>query len=115
MDKQALFTEQYWRSFVLSDEELEHLHDLILERGIPQTTPALVYEVVERCCRAEVETTKSEAAQRRVIPYDPRKTFQEGQRLLFARFGIACVTETWLRAETGGTSKEWCRVHSDNN
>ena len=94
-DKQAPLTEEYWRSFALSDEELEHLHDLILGRGIPQMTTALVYEVVERCCQAQAETAKAEAVRQQVVPYDPRETFQEGQRLLFARFGIARVTETW--------------------
>ena len=88
-------TEEYWRSFALSDEELEHLHDLIVEAGIPQTTAFFVYEVVEQRCRAEAEVAKAEVVRQRVIPYDPRETFREGQRLLFKRLGIACIIEAW--------------------
>jgi len=95
LDKQAPLTEEYWRSFVLSDEEIEHLHDLIVEEGIPQTTAFLVYEVVERRCQAEAKAARAEIVPQRVVPYDPRETFRKGQRLLFRRLGIACVTETW--------------------
>jgi len=95
LDKQAPLPEEYWRSFVLSDDEIEHLHDLIIEKGIPQTTAFLVYEVVEQCCQAEARAARAEIVPQRVVPYNPRETFRKGQRLLFKRLGIACVTETW--------------------
>lgn len=95
LDKQILLTEEYWRSFALSDEELEHLHDLIIGKGIPQTTTFLAYEVIERRCQAEAKAVKTEITGERVIPYHPRETFEKGQRLKFKRLGIARVVETW--------------------
>ena len=91
----AFLTEAYWKAFTLTDEELKHLYGLILKDGMPQTTNYLVYEVVERRCQAEAEATQEECARQRVVPYDPRETFREGQRLLFTKFGIARVTATW--------------------
>jgi hypothetical protein len=31
-----ILTEEYWRSFALTAEELDYLHQLILDAGIPE-------------------------------------------------------------------------------
>jgi Ser/Thr protein kinase RdoA (MazF antagonist) len=54
VNRQAkVLTKGYWRSFALSDEELDYLHQLILDAGIPQTEAFLAYDLVARRCEQE--------------------------------------------------------------
>ena len=45
-----ILTEEYWRSFALTAEELDYLHQLVLDASIPQTEAFLAYDLVERRC-----------------------------------------------------------------
>ena len=112
LDKQILLTAEYWRSFVLSDEEIEHFHDLIVEEGIPQTTAFIAYELVEQRCGTEMERVEREQVQL----YCPRAAFEIGQRVKTQSHGIGQVTRItegksthwgqyqtiWLKPESGG-------------
>ena len=75
----TVLTEEYWRSFALSDEELDYLHQLILDAGIPQTTAFLAYSLVERRCEQE-EAYAEEAVE--LLPYDPRQAYKVGQEIV---------------------------------
>ncbi|MBC8446827.1 MAG: Eco57I restriction-modification methylase domain-containing protein [Chloroflexi bacterium] len=80
LDRQALLTEEYWRSFALTAAELDHLHQFILDAGIPQTAAFLAYDLVERRCRQEEACIAEGAVE--VWPYDPRLQFDVGQRIV---------------------------------
>jgi ubiquinone/menaquinone biosynthesis C-methylase UbiE len=75
-----ILTEEYWRSFALTAEELDHLHRLILDVDIPQTEAFLAYDLVERRCEQEEGCVEEEAVE--VLPYDPRQEYKVGQEIV---------------------------------
>jgi hypothetical protein len=75
-----ILTEEYWRSFALTAEELDYLHQLIFDAGIPQTEAFLAYDLVERRCEQEEAYVEEEAVE--VLPYDPRQEYRIGQEIV---------------------------------
>jgi len=75
-----ILTEEYWRSFALTAEELDYLHQLILDAGIPQTEAFLAYDLVERRCEQEEACVEEGAPE--VLPYDPRQEYKVGQKIV---------------------------------
>jgi precorrin-6B methylase 2 len=75
-----VLTEEYWRSFALTAEELDYLHQLVLDAGIPQTEAFLAYDLVERRCEQEEAGVEEEAVE--VLPYDPRQAYKVGQEIV---------------------------------
>jgi hypothetical protein len=97
--------EEYWRSFALTAEELDYLHQFILKEGIPQTTAFLAYDLVERRCEQEEACVEEEAVE--VLPYDPRHDYRVGQQIVVkVQRGLEIV---YMQGTVTGKRDLWMR------
>lgn len=72
----------YWKSFRVSDEELEFIFNILLEQEKPLTTDEIAEELVHaRLARLEREAKA--AAENEHPTYRPEDSYQEGQKLVF--------------------------------
>lgn len=79
---QSLPFDAYWKSFRVSDEELEFIFNILLEKEKPLTTDEIAEELVEaRLARLEKE---AQAATEHEHPsYRPQESYEPGQMLVF--------------------------------
>ena len=98
-----ILTEEYWRSFALTAEELDYLHQLILNAGIPQTEAFLAYDFVERRCKQEEVCVEEEAVE--VLPYDPRQEYKVGQEIVVKDYRKREIV--YLRGTVTGKRDLW--------
>jgi hypothetical protein len=89
-------TAEYWQEdLVIDDQDLEHLYDLILEGGVPQTLDQLALALIEWRCRNEEAIIKAELEKGE--PYRPKDSHQVGQQIVFPALGYALATVTGVR------------------
>jgi hypothetical protein len=89
-------TAEYWQEdLVIDDQDLEHLYDLLLEIGVPQTLDQLAPALVEWRCRSEEATIKAELEKGE--PYRPGDSYKVGQQIVFPALGYALATVTEIR------------------
>ncbi len=78
--------ESYWTEFEVTDNDLEFIFNLLLEREVPLTSRQMTEALVERrleLIRQAAEAAKEPEAER----YTPAESYQVGQRLLFRKLG----------------------------
>lgn len=82
---QTLPFDAYWRSFRVSDEELEFIFNILLEKEKPLTTDEIAEELVDaRLSRLEREAQS--AAEHEHPSYRPQEKYEPGQMLVFPSF-----------------------------
>jgi hypothetical protein len=74
-------TAEYWQSFSLTQDDVDHLHNLLLDAEQPVTTGDLALAVVTERCRQEETVLRAELM--RGALYQPRKKFNVGERIIF--------------------------------
>jgi hypothetical protein len=74
--------EAYWNEFEATDEDLEFIYNLLLEREVPLTTAEMAAELVPyRIQRIEEDAKK--AAETEHVAYIPAASYEVGQVLVF--------------------------------
>ncbi len=78
----------YWQEqFSITDKDVAHLYDLILEGGKPVSTADLSQVLIERHCRQEEELIAAELSRGAV--YQPGEVYGVGQQIIFPTFDYA--------------------------
>jgi len=90
---QPIETVEFWQEeFEVSDEDLEFLYEKFIEDEVPRTTDDLVRYVIERQTR-QAQRARQAQAQSEGTVYQPKETYQVGQRLIFIALGDAVAGE----------------------
>lgn len=79
--------ESYWASFSLRDKDVERLYGYVLERGEPIHTSELARVIIAARIKEEQERRARLSA--RAVLYQPKLSYQVGQRLIFSALGDA--------------------------
>ena len=75
-------TAAFWRDqFELTQEDLDFVHELVLDAGSPLTSDQLALRVIEEYQRRETSRMESELAKGKI--YRPDKPYEVGQTLVF--------------------------------
>ncbi len=88
-------TAAFWRDqFELTQDDLDFIHDLVLDADSPLTTDQLSLRLVEEYQRRETRRMESELAKGKI--YQPDKSYEVGQTLVFPAmdFAVAEVVAT---------------------
>lgn len=114
--------ESYWTEFEVTDEDVDFIDNLLLEREVPLTSAEMTEALVRRrliLLKEEAERAKEPEAQ----SYLPANSYQEGERLLFrsldGRIGVVSGVRAGsnpeldpfeviqVKFDDGGESKEF--------
>ncbi|MEM6283313.1 MAG: hypothetical protein AAF787_14055, partial [Chloroflexota bacterium] len=87
--------EQWIQDFAVTDDDIEYLNTLLLERETPMNTRTLASLLVERHLNAEAEKLAERFAN--ALPYDPANEYEIGQRVVFSQFDYAIAEITSIR------------------
>lgn len=85
---------QHWaRNFAVTDEDIEHIVTLLLEKETPLSSYQLAHILIEN--RLDEEVASLEAQYKDAAVYNPAKSFKVGQKLVFPvlDYSTAVVTE----------------------
>jgi hypothetical protein len=74
-------TAQYWKEFRVTNADIEHIYNLLLEEETPLSLDELALEVIEYRAREEDKAFRQQLAKGEL--YQPRKTYEAGQSLVF--------------------------------
>lgn len=85
-----MMTHPWTRSFPLSEDDVDSLVNLLLERETPMTTEQLALILMEQ--RLQAERDALEARYRDTQLYNPAQTYKDGARLIFPQFDYATAT-----------------------
>jgi len=90
-----MMTHALTRSFSLSEDDVDSLVNLLLERETPMTTEQLALILLEQ--RLQAEHDALEARYRDTQLYNPAHTYTDGSRLIFPQFDYATATVKQVR------------------
>jgi len=82
----SISSDVYWMEFELSDEDLDFIYNLLLEREVPLTSEQMSRELVER----RLEKLKEEAKKASTSEYKsyiPEAHYEKGEILIFPAIG----------------------------
>jgi hypothetical protein len=84
----------YWESLEITSADLDHLYTYLLEANEPRTIDDLALALIEYRCRQEEATLTAKLSKGAL--YQPRDTYEVGQRLVFPalNFRVGTVIET---------------------
>lgn len=85
----------YWESFRVTDKDLEHLGNLLVEREVPLPLDELARVLVAFRCQQEEERIARELSKGR--PYLPRETYEVGESIVFPQLEYALGRVTDVR------------------
>lgn len=81
-------TPAYWQKhFVVGDDDLEYLHEYILEAGAPVATKTLTLALMKARCEQEIEAVRGEFDKGPM--YQPKDSYEIGQTVIFPALGFA--------------------------
>lgn len=96
MTQTQVQTAAYWGAgFTLTDSDLEHIINHFLETGKPQTADALARLIIAKRVRQQAADLKRLMADRTI--YQPQKSFEVGEELVFPALKLAHGTVTAVR------------------
>ncbi len=75
------------QDFVVTDDDIDYLTNLLLEREVPMTSEELAEALIEQ--RIQEEATRVQERFKDAQPYDPAEDYQPGQRIVFPVFEYA--------------------------
>lgn len=88
--------ESYWAEFEVTDDDLDFLYNVLLEREIPLTARQMVESLVEH--RLEMLARQAQQAEQPSVPnYLPAEAYEVGQQLVFEESGLRVGTVTGVR------------------
>lgn len=87
---------EYWQSLTISTGDLDRIEEIFLDTGVPQNLADLTEVVIEGRLQAEAERRAREANEN-VRLYQPKLTYQVGQRLRFPALGNSVGSVVALR------------------
>jgi len=86
----------YWlKKFSVESEDIEYIYELFLEKERPLTLDELTLALIERRCRQEEERLKAQLAGG--VIYQPKASYEVGQRIFFPVFDFAPATVVGIR------------------
>ena len=88
-------TATYWQELTIEEEDLEHLYELILEEERPRTSEDLALALIEMRCRREEDRIRGELE--RGTLYQPKESYEVGEKLVFPAFNYALGTVVGVR------------------
>jgi hypothetical protein len=88
-------TPTYWQEFAVDDRDLDYLYGLFLEDERPRTSDDLVLALIRRRCEIEEALIRKELT--RGTPYQPRKSYEVGEQVVFPVFGYALASVVGVR------------------
>lgn len=88
-------SETYWNSFQVNDKDVERVYSYMLERGQSAQTADLTRLVIE--ARAHEEQERRARLNSEAVLYQPKGTYEVGQRLLFSGMNDAEGTVSAVR------------------
>lgn len=74
-------TAEYWQSFALTPDDIEFLHNVLLDAEQPLSTSALAEALIAERCRREEAELRAEL--NRGVIYQPKKSFAVGDKVIF--------------------------------
>jgi len=74
-------TAEYWQAFALTPDDIEFLHNVLLDAEQPMSTSALAEALIAERCRREEAELRAELS--RGIIYQPKKSFAVGDKVIF--------------------------------
>lgn len=84
---QPIETIEFWQEeFEITEEDLEFLYERFVEEEAPKTTDELVRQVIERRAR-QMERSRRVPKGSGELLYQPKESYQVGQRLAFLALG----------------------------
>ncbi len=84
---QPIETVEFWQEeFEISEEDLEALYERFVEDETPRTTGELVRQLIERRTR-QAELSRRTQAEAEGVVYQPKGSYEVGQRLVFIALG----------------------------
>src|SRR6185436_7377778 len=87
----------HWaRNFTVEKDDIEYLTNLLLERETPLETETLTRALVDARINTEVATLRQRYQDARI--YDPARTYQIGQKLIFTEFDYETAVVVGIRA-----------------
>ncbi len=90
-------TAVYWREpFTINPDDLEYLGNFLLEKETAQFTETLTLALIEYRCQREESRIRNELS--KGVLFQPNKTYQVGQQLVFPAFEYVPGTITGKRA-----------------
>jgi hypothetical protein len=90
-------TAEYWgATFRFSEEDVLHLYETLMDRGVPCSTDDLVLALIDFRCQQEEAYLRAELSKGTL--YQPKEDYEIGQRLVFAAFDFAVGTVVEKRA-----------------
>lgn len=75
------------QDFVVTDDDIDALTNLLLEREMPMASEALAKALIEK--RLQEETERAQERFKDAQPYDPAASYETGQRIVFPVFDYA--------------------------
>ena len=78
--------EKYWNEFEITDQDLEFIYNLLLDREVPLTVEEMADALVEH--RLEALHVKIEEAEKQALAiYRPEENYEVGQKMIFQAIG----------------------------
>jgi len=88
-------TPTYWQEFTVDDRDLDYLYGLFLEDERPRTSDDLVLALIRKRCEDEEARIRKELA--RGTTYQPKKSYEIGEQVVFPAFGYAVASVVGVR------------------
>lgn len=110
-----MLSSHHWAEhFIVSDDDIEYLTGILLERETPLSSDELALALIERHLQAEAATFTERF--KNVHPYNPAQTYSEGQRLVFPTLDYTLATVVGVRSGNNPEYGEFkvIRVAFDN-
>lgn len=95
MTRRNIQDHTYWENFQVTEEDLEHLSNLLVEREIPLPLDELARALVAFRCQREEERIARELS--KGTPYLPRNTYQVGETVVFPALEYATAQVIGVR------------------
>jgi len=89
-------TAEYWQAFTLNEDDVEHLHSMMVEAEEPLTTRELALGIVAERVRREESELKVEITKGAL--YQPKNSYAEGDRVIFPAFDFRLGRVTGVRS-----------------
>lgn len=89
-------SETYWSNFSVNDKDVERVYALMLERGDATTTAEVARAVIET--RAQLEQERRARLNSQAHLYQPKNSYEVGQRLIFSALNDVEGTVQTVRA-----------------
>jgi hypothetical protein len=85
----------YWQEFAIDDRDLDYLYGLFLEDERPRTSDDLTLSLIRTRCEEEEALIKRELA--RGALFQPEKSYEVGEQVVFPVFGYALGSVVGVR------------------